>query len=139
MKATAKQNTELILYGDLKTAVLSLAIPIVINNFLQTMYNLTDAYWLKWIGTDSQAAISLVSPVQNIVVNFGQGITLAGAILISQYVGARDRKNAVDMANHIFMFSMIFSVCLAILGFFSADAIVYTSVQKDLQKHKFSS
>ncbi len=124
MKATAKQNTELILRGDLKTAVLSLAIPIVINNFLQTMYNLTDAYWLKWIGTDSQAAISLVSPVQNIVINFGQGITLAGAILISQYVGARDRKNAIDMANHIFMFSMIFSLCLALLGFFSADAIV---------------
>ncbi|MBR6399610.1 MAG: MATE family efflux transporter [Firmicutes bacterium] len=124
MKATAKQNTELILHGDLKKAVLSLAVPIVINNFLQTMYNLTDAYWLKWIGTDSQAAISLVSPVQNIVVNFGQGITLAGAILISQYVGSRDRKNAVDMANHIFMFSMVFSVCLALLGFFSADAIV---------------
>ncbi|MBQ8941975.1 MAG: MATE family efflux transporter [Firmicutes bacterium] len=125
MKQAAQQNTELILHGDLKKAVISLAVPIVINNFLQTMYNLTDAFWLKWIGTDSQAAISLVSPVQNIVVNFGQGITLAGAILISQYVGARDRKNAKDMANHIFMFSMIFSLCLAIVGFLNAGNIVY--------------
>lgn len=124
-KGTAKANTELILRGDLKTAILSLAIPIVLNNFLQTMYNLTDAYWLKWIGTDSQAAISLVSPVQNIVINFGQGITLAGAILISQYVGAEDRENAKSMANHVFMFSMIFSICLAIIGFFSAGAIVH--------------
>ena len=123
-KTTARENTELILRGRLDKAILSLAIPIVLNNFLQTMYNLTDAYWLKWIGTDSQAAISLVSPVQNVVINFGQGITLAGAILISQYVGANDRKNAVNMANHIFMFSMIFSVCLAIIGFFASGPIV---------------
>lgn len=124
MRLTAKENTRLILGGDLSKAILALAVPIVINNFLQTMYNLTDAYWLKWIGTDSQAAISLVSPVQNIVINFGQGITLAGAILISQYVGADDRKNAVDMANHVFVFSMIFSICLAVICFFSAESIV---------------
>ena len=121
----AKANTELILRGKLDKAILSLAIPIVLNNFLQTMYGLTDAYWLKWIGTDSQAAISLVSPVQNIVINFGQGITLAGAILISQYVGAKDRKNAVAMANHVFMFSMVFSICLAMIGFFASGSIVH--------------
>ena len=28
------------------SAILSLAIPVVINSFLQTMYNLTDTYWL---------------------------------------------------------------------------------------------
>ncbi len=124
MKATAKQNTELILHGDLKTAIFSLAIPIVINNILQTLYNLTDAFWLGKLGTDAQAAISLVSPVQNMVINFGQGITLAGSILISQYVGANDKKNGEDMANHIFMFSMLFSACLAVICCLCASGIV---------------
>lgn len=124
MKNTAKENTQLILYGDLRAAILGLAIPIVLNNVLQTMYNLTDAYWLGQLGTNEMAAISLVSPVQNMVLGFGQGITLAGSILISQYVGAEDRKNAVDMANHIFVFSMLFSVLLAAIGFFSAGPIV---------------
>lgn len=134
MKNSAKHNTELILGGDMKKAILSLAIPIMINNLIQTLYNLTDTYWLGRIGTSQMAAISLVSPMQNIIVNFGQGITMAGAILISQYVGAKERDNAKNMTNHIFVCSMIFSlVCgLAcflvtpfIVGWLGADDEVY--------------
>lgn len=114
-KPVSKNNSELILNGSLIRAIFILAIPIVINNFIQTMYNLTDAYWLGKLGTSDMAGISLVSPVQNMVVNFGQGITLAGSILISQYVGARDLKNARNMASQIFVCAMIFSVVLALI------------------------
>ena len=41
-----KYNRDLILNGSMLSAILSLAIPVVINSFLQTMYNLTDTYWL---------------------------------------------------------------------------------------------
>ena len=71
-----KYNRELILNGNMLTAILSLAIPVVINSFLQTMYNLTDTYWLGHIGKEELAAINLVTPVQNIVINFGTGITV---------------------------------------------------------------
>lgn len=118
------KNSEAILSGKLLPVLLSLAIPIVINNFIQTMYNLTDTYWLGKIGTISQAAISLVSPVQNIVINFGQGLTLAGSILLSQYIGAQDRENARDMANQLFFCSMIFSVLCAIICFILTPSIV---------------
>ena len=42
MKTAKKYNPDLILHGNLIHAILSLAIPVVINSFLQTMYNLTD-------------------------------------------------------------------------------------------------
>ena len=42
MKTAKKYNPDLILHGNLIRAILSLAIPVVINSFLQTMYNLTD-------------------------------------------------------------------------------------------------
>ena len=48
-----KFNRELILNGNMFQAILSIAIPVVINSFLQTMYNLTDTYWLGKIGTDN--------------------------------------------------------------------------------------
>ena len=41
MKTAKKYNPDLILHGNLIHAILSLAIPVVINSFLQTMYNLT--------------------------------------------------------------------------------------------------
>ena len=69
---------EMILNGNLVRAILTLAIPVMLNSFIQSMYNLTDTFWLGKIGTTSQAAITLVSPFQNILINFGAGITDSG-------------------------------------------------------------
>ena len=88
-KPISADKRKLILEGNLIQAILMLAIPVMLNSFIQSMYNLTDTFWLGKIGTASQAAITLVSPVQNILINFGAGITTAGSILISQYLGAR--------------------------------------------------
>ena len=44
------KNSDLILQGSVIKAILILAIPIVINNFIQTMYNLTDSFWLGKLG-----------------------------------------------------------------------------------------
>ena len=57
MKNIGRKNTQLILSGNIPKALLSLAIPIVINNFIQTMYNLTDTFWLGKLGTSEMAAI----------------------------------------------------------------------------------
>lgn len=108
-----KNNRELLLSGNLLQAILTLAIPVVINSFLQTMYNLTDTYWLGKLGTEELAAINLVSPMQNIVINFGSGITVAGSVLISQYLGAKKDEDARSMANQIFACALIFSLVCA--------------------------
>lgn len=118
------EKRELILNGNLLTVILTLAVPIVINSFMQTMYNLTDSYWLGKLGTDYQAAITLVTPVQNVILNFGMGITTAGSILIAQYLGAREDEQANIMARHIFLCSMIFSVVCATICYFATPGIV---------------
>lgn len=117
-------NRELILNGNMMQAILSIAIPVVINSFLQTMYNLTDTYWLGKIGTAQLAAINLVSPVQNIILNFGSGITVAGAVLIAQYIGAKDDDNAKSMVNQIFACAMIFACTCASICFILTPTIV---------------
>ena len=124
MKNIGRKNTQLILSGNIPKALLSLAIPIVINNFIQTMYNLTDTFWLGKIGTANQAAITLVSPFQNILINFGAGITTAGAILISQYLGAKEDKQANSMANHICITSLGFSVVCAFICWLVSPGLV---------------
>lgn len=123
-KSGKKMNRELILHGDLLKAILSLAIPVVINSFLQTMYNLTDTYWLGKIGTEQLAAINLVTPVQNIIINFGSGITVAGAVLIAQYIGAKQDDEAGSMANQIFACAALFAVICAGVCFLATPGIV---------------
>jgi putative MATE family efflux protein len=124
LKTSKKFNRELILHGNLLQAILSLAIPVMINSFLQTMYNLTDTYWLGQIGTEQLAAINLVTPVQNIIINFGSGITVAGSVLIAQYIGAGEKDEAKSMANQIFACAMLFAVGCAAVCFVFTPGIV---------------
>lgn len=124
MRATKNLNQELILRGNLLKAIMSLAIPVVINSFLQTMYSLTDTYWLGQIGTEQLAAINLVAPVQSIIISFGTGITVAGAVLIAQYIGAGAKEDAKSMANQIFVCAMCFSVVCAAACFLSTPGII---------------
>lgn len=122
--------------GSLLKAVMTLAIPVVITSFLQSMYNLTDTFWLGRLGTEELAAINLVTPVQNIVQNFGSGLTVAGAILISQYIGAKKLKDARSMANQIFICAMIFSLICALLISLSSGKIVnYLGADGDTERY----
>ena len=89
-----KVNRDQILNGNLIMAILTLSIPVVINSFLQTMYNLTDTYWLGKLGTEELAAINLVSPVQNMVLSFGAGITVA-EVLRSKRSASLQRKRSM--------------------------------------------
>lgn len=137
-----KYNSDLILNGNMLKAILSLAVPVVINSFLQTMYNLTDTYWLGHIGKEELAAINLVTPVQNIVINFGTGITVAGSVLVAQYIGAKAVAEARKMASQIYVCAMLFSiVCAAacfgaawgIVSWLGADGSIYTYSRQYLQ------
>lgn len=123
-RKNSERNREQILSGNMVQAILALAIPVIINSFLQTMYNLTDTYWLGTLGTEELAAINLVTPVQNIMVNFGSGITVAGSVLIAQYIGAGRKEDAKSMANQIFACAMLFALLCVILCNMLTPAIV---------------
>ena len=131
-----KVNRDQILNGNLIMAILTLSVPVVINSFLQTMYNLTDTYWLGKLGTEELAAINLVSPVQNMVLSFGAGITVAGSVLISQYIGAKQDEDAKSMANHIFACAMIFSiVCAAIVALTTPAIVTWLGAEGETYRH----
>ena len=47
-KPISEDKRNMILNGNLFHAILMLAIPVMINSFIQSMYNLTDTLWLFW-------------------------------------------------------------------------------------------
>ena len=133
-KVTEK-NIKLILQGSMGKAILALAVPVVINSFLQTMYNLTDTYWLGQLGTNELAAINLVSPLQQIVVNFGSGLTVAGAVLIAQLIGASKKEEAASMASQIFVCAMIFSIiCAGVSAIFTPTVVNWLGADEPTAK-----
>jgi putative MATE family efflux protein len=103
---------------------MTLAVPIILGNVLQTGYQLTDAFWVGRLGAAAVAAVSVSFPVTFLVIALGSGLAMAGATLSAQYMGAGRQ----DMVNHVAAQTMIMvaitSVFLGALGYVLAPFLL---------------
>jgi putative MATE family efflux protein len=88
---------KLFLEGPIGSALLRLAVPIILGNVLQTGYQLTDAFWVGRLGGAAVAAVAVSFPVTFLVIALGAGLAIAGATLSAQYMGAGRQ----DMVNRV--------------------------------------
>src|SRR3954471_2725255 len=79
---------QLFLEGPIPRALLTLALPIILANILQTGYQLTDAFWVGRLGASAVAAISVSFPVTFLVIALGAGPAMAGATLSARSIWA---------------------------------------------------
>lgn len=114
----------LILSGPLYRAILMLALPIMLNNFIGTLYNLGDAYWVSRIGDVEVGAINFVWPVSFLTLSIAIGISIAGGSIISQYIGAGRREEAQETAQQLYVFGILFGLVSAAAGWMLAPSIL---------------
>ena len=121
---TKTKTTESIIDGDLSKVLISLSLPIMLNNFIQTLYNLADAMWVGQIGEVQFAATSFVWPVVFLFIAIGLGISVSGTSLLSQSMGAKDYELASNYASHLMILSVGFSIVFAGIGYLFTDQII---------------
>src|SRR5690554_6271185 len=111
-------NRDQILKGNIRKALLALALPVILANAIQTLYGIADMYWVSRLADGDAAigAINFVGPVINTAMAFGIGMNIAGTSLISQFIGLGRRKEATKVAGQLVSFSLLFSLCLAVIG-----------------------
>lgn len=113
----AEHRNKLFLEGPITRALVTLAIPIILGNILQTGYQMTDAFWVGRLGASAVAAVSISFPVTFLVIALGSGLAMAGATLTSQYMGAGRQ----DIVNHVVAQTMLMvtitSVILGAIGY----------------------
>ncbi|NLY77444.1 MAG: MATE family efflux transporter [Tissierellia bacterium] len=119
-----RDKNELILRGDMYKAIISISLPLVINNFIHTLYNLADAMWVSRLGHIEFAATSFVFPVTMFFDALGRGISIAGSSILSQLVGASDYKDANKYASQLMAISLIISISIALAGYITSPYII---------------
>ncbi|MDP3388140.1 MAG: MATE family efflux transporter [Eubacteriales bacterium] len=119
-----KLKRNMILNGNMAYVILTLATPIMINNFIQTVYNLADTYWVSRIGDTQVAAITLVWPIIFLMISIGMGVSVAGTAIISQYIGAGSLKKAEVVAGQVISISFLISAGIGLTGAVFASSIV---------------
>lgn len=98
-------------------ALLELAIPIVAANMLQTVYQLTDTFWLGRLGAVAVAAVSLSFPILFLIISFGGGLTVAGTVLVAQFFGKGDTQQVNHIAGQTVVSLVGISIVLAAAGY----------------------
>ena len=130
-----KQSQKL-LEGPILISLLTLAVPIVLANILQSLYQLTDAFWVGRLGGSAVAAVSVSFPVIFLMIAIGGGFAVAGSILIAQYVGAKNEKMVSHVASQTLVMAIFISLALGAVGYLLAPTILHViGVAPDVFDH----
>jgi len=118
------EKREAILTGNLYKVILTLSGPIILNNLIQTFYNLTDTFFVSKLGSTEIAAIQFVWPLIFMIIALGIGLSMASSSMISQHIGAKQYKEASKVSGQLIYFSLIFSIVVGITGFILSPYII---------------
>ncbi|MBO4838693.1 MAG: MATE family efflux transporter [Lachnospiraceae bacterium] len=85
------QNKEVLLTGRPLPTLLMFALPIILGNIFQQLYNIVDAMVVgKYLGDLPLAGISIASPIMDILYALLLGASIGIGVLVGQLCGAED-------------------------------------------------
>ena len=127
--ATSQQQSsvsksELILTGSLYRVIWTISLPLILNNFIMTLYNMADAVFVGQLGTTEFAAVSFVGPVMFLFMAIGFGIQFAGTSILSQFIGKGEADKTNEYAWHIILFTIFLGIVIGIAGFLLTPFII---------------
>lgn len=97
--------------------IFKFALPMVIGNVFQQLYNIVDSIIVgKFLGTEALAAVGASFPIFYTLIAFVIGIGSGSTIIISQYFGARDYEKVKQAIGTIYLFMFGAGLLLTFLG-----------------------
>ena len=111
-----KKKTDLI-EGPIFQALLVFAIPLLIGNLFQQLYNTADSYVVgNFVDTNALAAVGASGSVIQMLVGFFMGLSVGAGVVIAQYFGA-GRKEEMSQAIHSALaLTVLLSVLFTVVG-----------------------
>ncbi len=104
-------------YGNEGRLIFRFAIPMLLGNVFQQLYNVVDSVVVgKFIGKTALAAVGTSSPIIFLLISFIIGITMGFTIVISQYFGAKDLEKVKKAINTLYIFLFFTSAFMSVAG-----------------------
>lgn len=113
---TAHKNQ--IIEGVIWKQLLIFFFPIVLGTFFQQLYNTVDTVIVgRFVGKEALASVGgSAGQLVNLVVGFFTGLTSGAAVVVSQFWGAKDRKNIEKSIHTAYAFSIAAGLLITVLG-----------------------
>ena len=115
-----KKTSVNLLEGPILRAMIAFAIPIMIANIFQQLYNTVDIMIVgRFLGEESLAAVGATAAIFELVVGFALGIGNGMGIVIARHYGAGNYEKLKSAVAATFVIGGVLSIVIAVLGNFT--------------------
>lgn len=112
-----KDRTVLLTSGPIGRTVVLFALPLVLGNFFQQMYNTVDSLVVgNFIGSDALAAVASSGHTTFLVIGFLQGVFVGAGVVIARYFGAQNAERVRTSIHTTVSFALLSGLLLSVLG-----------------------
>lgn len=103
--------------GNITRHIISFALPLLIGNIFQQLYNTVDTWVVgKFVSNEAYAAVGTVGPIINMLIGFFMGLSSGAGVVISQYYGARRFDEVRKTVHTAISMTLILGVIFTVLG-----------------------
>jgi putative MATE family efflux protein len=106
--------------APLNRAVLLLAVPMVLEMMMESLFAVVDVFWVSRLGRDAIAVVGLTESVMTLVYALAMGLSIAATAVVARRIGEKDPERAAHAAGQVLLLGTTISLSIgAMLGLFA--------------------
>ena len=110
--------------GNLNRAILLLAIPMVLEMVLESLFAVVDVFWVGRLGADAVATVGLTESMLALVFAVGMGLSLSTGAMVARRIGEKDPEDAAISGVQAIVLGLLISLALGIpAGIYAPDLL----------------
>lgn len=120
--------------GSIFKSILFFSVPLILGNLLQQMYNAVDSIIVgNYVGRDALAAVGSSTSLIYLLIAFSQGAAVGAGVVVSQYLGAKDKKGVHASVHTALAISVILGLLLTVGGIlFSRPLLIWMNTPSEI-------
>jgi putative MATE family efflux protein len=110
--------------GNLNRAILLLAIPMILEMVLESLFAVVDVFWVGRLGADAVATVGLTESLLSLVFAVGLGLSLSTTAMVARRIGEKDPAGAAVAGVQAIAIGLAISVLIGVPCFFYAPDLL---------------
>jgi putative MATE family efflux protein len=110
--------------GSLNRAILLLAVPMVLEMVLESLFAVVDVFWVGRLGANAVATVGLTESMLSLVFAVGIGLSLSTTAMVARRIGEKDPEGAAVAGVQAIALGLIVSLAIGLPCFFFAPRLL---------------